>query len=96
MKLPVPPGAAGPGAVWFPALSNVTTLDDMGEQVQGTGPARGRETATCDFCGRSAPPDEVATTWSTALENGRTRRFCADCTRSHLRSAEARLDSEWW
>lgn len=51
---------------------------------------------TCDFCGRVSTDDTEALTWSVAVENGRTRNFCPECTRTHLRSAEARLDSEWW
>lgn len=57
---------------------------------------------TCDFCGRVGTDDTgdaddtEALTWSVAVENGRTRRFCPECTRTHLRAAEARLDSEWW
>lgn len=35
-------------------------------------------------------------TWSTAVENGRTRYFCAACSREHLRAIESKLDSAWW
>ena len=51
---------------------------------------------TCDFCGRTAEDDAATLTWTTAVENGRTRRFCADCSREHLRAMESKLDSEWW
>ncbi|WP_164477978.1 hypothetical protein [Nocardioides pantholopis] len=54
---------------------------------------------TCDFCGRredEEPDDLTRLAWTTAVENGRRRTFCAACSREHLRSAEARLDSEWW
>ena len=50
---------------------------------------------TCGHCGAQvdspAPLD-----WTTALERGRLRHFCALCSRTHLRSMEAKLDSEWW
>ena len=55
--------------------------------------------ATCDFCGKTAPDDqagEVPLTWTTAIENGRSRTFCDTCSRDHLRAMEGKLDSEWW
>jgi len=56
---------------------------------------------TCDFCGRSEPGTgedgaQPPLTWSTAVENGRTRVFCDTCSRDHLRAMESKLDSEWW
>ncbi|MEQ6903419.1 hypothetical protein [Nocardioides sp. YIM 152588] len=51
---------------------------------------------TCDFCGAVAPGGETPLTWTLAVENGRRRRFCEECSRRHLRSMEAKLDSEWW
>jgi hypothetical protein len=50
---------------------------------------------TCDFCGRTEP-GETPLTWSTAVENGRTRVFCDTCSRENLRAMESKLDSEWW
>ncbi|KRF14013.1 hypothetical protein ASG90_14570 [Nocardioides sp. Soil797] len=52
--------------------------------------------ATCDFCGQQAETDDVPLTWSTAVENGRSRVFCETCSRRHLRAMESKLDSEWW
>jgi hypothetical protein len=55
---------------------------------------------TCDFCGTAAaeggPADGLPLTWTTAVENGRTRVFCETCSREHLRAIERKLDSEWW
>ena len=51
---------------------------------------------TCDFCGTSVPGAELPLTWTTAVENGRTRVFCASCSRENLRAIESKLDSEWW
>ena len=51
---------------------------------------------TCDFCGTSVPGAELPLTWTTAVENGRTRVFCATCSRENLRAIESKLDSEWW
>ncbi|HET9827689.1 MAG TPA: hypothetical protein VFQ11_04210 [Nocardioidaceae bacterium] len=55
---------------------------------------------TCDFCGAVAPADRpvdgLPLTWTTAVENGRRRVFCATCSREHLRAIEGKLDSEWW
>ena len=59
---------------------------------------------TCDLCGTPArtPPaepglgDALPLTWTTAVENGHRRVFCATCSRTHLRSIEGKLDSAWW
>ena len=51
---------------------------------------------TCDFCGTTAPDDALPLTWTTAVENGRSRVFCYRCSREHLRAIEGKLDSEWW
>ena len=56
---------------------------------------------TCDFCGTTPAEDDGLTgglplTWTTAVENGRPRVFCASCSREHLRAIEGKLDSEWW
>jgi hypothetical protein len=53
--------------------------------------------ATCDFCGAQAPEGEgLPLTWTTAVENGHPKVFCAACSREHLRAIEGKLDSEWW
>jgi hypothetical protein len=51
--------------------------------------------AVCDLCGASAA-DGMPLTWTTAVENGRRRVFCDQCSRQHLRAIEGKLDSEWW
>lgn len=55
---------------------------------------------TCDFCGRREAAEEAAglaaLTWTTAVEQGRSRAFCPTCSREHLRAMEGKLDSEWW
>jgi hypothetical protein len=51
---------------------------------------------TCSVCGTVADDDEVPLGWSTGVERGRPVVVCADCTRTHARSIEAKLDSEWW
>jgi hypothetical protein len=56
---------------------------------------------TCAFCGVAAPGTEEADgvpplTWTSAVEQGKTKWFCADCSRKHLRAMESKLDSEWW
>jgi len=53
-------------------------------------------TLICDFCGRRVDGEEPPLTWSTAVERGRVRRYCDECSRANLRSMEAKLDSEWW
>ena len=51
---------------------------------------------TCDFGGTTVPGAELPLTWTTAVENGRSRVFCTSCSREHLRAIESKLDSEWW
>ncbi len=51
---------------------------------------------TCDFCGRQEPDEAKTLTWTTAVENGRLRRYCDECSRTHLRAMEGKLDSEFW
>jgi hypothetical protein len=51
---------------------------------------------TCDFCGRQEPDEAKTLTWTTAVENGRLRRYCDECSRTHLRAMEGKLDSEYW
>lgn len=51
---------------------------------------------TCDFCGRQESDEAQTLTWTVAVENGRRRTFCDDCSRTHLRAMESKLDSEWW
>ena len=56
-------------------------------------------TPTCDFCGATPSAEQGDTlplTWTTAVENGRQRVFCTDCSRQNLRAIEGKLDSEWW
>jgi hypothetical protein len=50
----------------------------------------------CDFCGRQVAGERPPLTWSVSVENGRRRAYCEACSRAHLRSVEAKLDSEWW
>ena len=50
---------------------------------------------TCDMCGRQAEEAETLS-WTTSVENGRRRTYCDDCSRTHLRAIEGKLDNEWW
>lgn len=50
---------------------------------------------TCHFCGRQEPEDQTLT-WTTSTEAGVRRSYCDVCSREHLRSIEAKLESEWW
>jgi len=51
---------------------------------------------TCSFCGRQEPDEAKTLTWTTAFENGRHRTYCDECSRTHLRAMEGKLDSEYW
>ena len=50
---------------------------------------------TCDLCERQAEEAETLT-WTTSVENGRRRTYCDDCSRTHLRAIEGKLNNEWW
>ena len=51
---------------------------------------------TCDFCGRHESDEVNTLAWTFAVENGRPRTFCEECSRANLRAMEGKLDSEWW
>jgi hypothetical protein len=51
---------------------------------------------TCDFCGKQEADEAKTLTWTTSVENGRLRRYCDECSRTHLRAMEGKLDSEFW
>jgi hypothetical protein len=51
---------------------------------------------TCSFCGRQEPDEAKTLTWTTAVENGRRRTYCDECSRTNLRAMEGKLDSEYW
>ena len=51
---------------------------------------------TCAFCGTVVESETPPITWVSAVENGRQRWFCDECSRKHLRAMESKLDSEWW
>jgi hypothetical protein len=53
-------------------------------------------TPTCTVCGKTAETEDVPLGWSTGVERGRPVVVCDECTRTHARSIEAKLDSEWW
>ncbi len=65
-------------------ISDRGSLDVVSEQA-----------TTCDFCGRQGTGAETLT-WTTSVENGRQRTYCEECSRTHLRAIEGKLDSEWW
>ena len=54
-----------------------------------------RAVTTCSACGASADGDPPLT-WSTATGPGGTSWFCDRCTRTNVRSIEAKLDEEHW
>ncbi len=51
--------------------------------------------ATCSSCGTSVDGDPPLT-WSTATGPRGTTWVCDRCTRTHVRSIEAKLDEEHW
>lgn len=51
---------------------------------------------TCDYCGRQSADEADRLTWTTSVEQGVHRTYCTECSRTHLRQIEGKLDSEWW
>jgi len=58
---------------------------------------------TCAMCARvadAAVDGDPPLAWSADLvdtrRGQRTRWICPTCTRTHVRSIEAKLDQEWW
>ena len=54
------------------------------------------DVATCSFCGTVDESESPPLTWVSSIENGKSRWYCDDCSRTHLRAMESKLDSEWW
>ncbi|AKT51401.1 hypothetical protein [Arsenicicoccus sp. oral taxon 190] len=57
------------------------------------------DTMTCSSCGRQAEGPDLAVarvSWTFGVERGRPVWTCAECSRRHARSIEAKLDAEWW
>jgi hypothetical protein len=59
------------------------------------GDSGGTEGRVCAGCGTVAAAGE-GLTWLCSVEDGGRRYFCDTCSRTHLRSIEGRLDSDWW
>jgi hypothetical protein len=59
-------------------------------------PKEARADADADADGRGEAGGTVPLGWVVSIEAGRTRTFCETCAREHLRSIEAKLDSDWW
>lgn len=75
--------------VWRPGSS--ACAGAIFEKVEEKKP----EKTVCARCGARAP-ESPPLTWICSVENGDRRYFCEDCSRSHIRAIEGRLDSSWW
>jgi hypothetical protein len=65
--------------------------------MSGTGRSAYRGgVVTCAFCGTVAESEAPPLTWTSATERGAVQWYCDDCSRTHLRAMESKLDSEWW
>jgi hypothetical protein len=59
-------------------------------------PKDARADAGTDADGGAEADGTVPLGWVISVEAGRTRTYCEACARAHLRSIEAKLDSDWW
>ena len=91
---------------------SVTTLSVAAGSARRPGPYRGRvgepgngceqgtnttaavPAAACQLCGTPVPP--AAVTWMVENTRRGTTWTCPGCARAHLRSIEAKLDTEYW
>ena len=68
-----------------------------GQLGQDDGVGAAAPAPVCAGCGTTAADPALASlTWIRAVENGREVWTCERCSREHLRSIEAKLDSTWW
>ncbi len=51
---------------------------------------------TCRICGAIADDAELPPGWSLVTDDRGVGYVCADCTRTNIRSIEAKLPEEWW
>jgi hypothetical protein len=52
---------------------------------------------TCRSCGTIAESDdELPAGWSLVTDERGVGRLCLTCTRTNIRSIEAKLPEEWW
>lgn len=79
-----------------PASTTTPPVQPGGVVTFGGGASYFCSMPTCDFCGDYTESDDLPITWTSAVEGGRQKFFCSICSRDHLRSMEAKLDSEWW
>jgi hypothetical protein len=56
------------------------------------------EVHVCARCGAmaEAPADGLPHGWSLATSDRGLDRLCPECTRTNIRSIEAKLPEEWW
>jgi len=53
--------------------------------------------ATCSHCGTLADDDsDLPAGWSLVTNERGMGRLCSACTRTNIRSIEAKLPEEWW
>lgn len=56
-----------------------------------------RERLVCSRCGMSADDDsDLPAGWSLETDRRGVRPMCLACTRTNVRSIEAKLPEEWW
>jgi hypothetical protein len=84
-----------------PSGTDAEAEADAGASPSGTGAEAHRDAspagANAHAGADAGDSDEtVPLSWVVSVEAGRTRTYCEACAREHLRSIEAKLDSEWW
>jgi hypothetical protein len=51
---------------------------------------------TCAHCGTISDAGELPPGWSLVTNERGIGLLCVDCTRTNIRSIEAKLPEEWW
>jgi hypothetical protein len=54
------------------------------------------ERATCAHCGSTSDGGALPPGWSLVTNERGVGLMCVDCTRTNIRSIEAKLPEEWW
>jgi hypothetical protein len=70
--------------------------DLCGASPSGTDAEAGADAGASPSADTVDSDEAVPLGWVVSVEAGRTRTYCEACSREHLRSIEAKLDSEWW
>ncbi len=68
----------------------------MEDTAVGAGLASPGVMRVCGRCGTPAGDDDLPAGWSLESDERGVHLLCLHCTRTNIRSIEAKLPEEWW